>query len=69
IGEYAFVGAGAVVTKDVPPYALVVGIPARQVGWVCKCGTKLEIQDIYMACKSCGDEYKIEDEKLIPIKR
>ncbi|HPP16557.1 MAG TPA: DapH/DapD/GlmU-related protein, partial [Dictyoglomaceae bacterium] len=38
IGEYALVGAGAVVTKDVPPYALVVGVPARQIGWVCKCG-------------------------------
>ena len=39
IGEFAFVGAGAVVTKDVPAYALVVGIPARQIGWVCECGT------------------------------
>jgi len=41
IGEYAFVGAGAVVTKDVPPYALVVGVPARQIGWVCKCGVTI----------------------------
>ena len=41
IGEYAFVGAGAVVTKDVRPYALVVGNPGRQTGWMCSCGVKL----------------------------
>jgi UDP-2-acetamido-3-amino-2,3-dideoxy-glucuronate N-acetyltransferase len=41
LGEYAFVGAGAVVTKDVKPFALVTGVPARQVGWVCRCGEKL----------------------------
>src|SRR2546423_8741391 len=41
VGRYAFVGAGAVVTKDVPDYALIVGNPARVVGWVCECGTKL----------------------------
>jgi UDP-2-acetamido-3-amino-2,3-dideoxy-glucuronate N-acetyltransferase len=41
LGEYAFAGAGAVVTKDVRPYALVVGVPARQVGWVCECGEVL----------------------------
>src|SRR5438477_4340725 len=41
LGEYSFVGAGAVVTKDVAPYALVTGVPARQVGWVCQCGEML----------------------------
>ena len=41
VGEYAMVGAGSVVTKDVPAYALVVGNPAKRIGWVCKCGTKL----------------------------
>ena len=41
IGEYAMVGSGSVVTKDVPPYALVIGNPARQIGWVCKCGGQL----------------------------
>ena len=41
LGEYAFVGAGAVVTKDVKPFALVTGVPARQVGWMCRCGERL----------------------------
>ena len=51
IGEYAFVGAGAVVTKDVPDYALVVGNPARQIGWICKCGHKLAQGQ---QCNRCG---------------
>lgn len=51
IGEYAFVGAGAVVTKDVPPHALVVGNPARLVGYVCECGEKLPESK---ECKVCG---------------
>jgi UDP-2-acetamido-3-amino-2,3-dideoxy-glucuronate N-acetyltransferase len=66
IGEYAFVGAGAVVTKDVPPYALVVGVPARQIGWVCKCGVRLEFDENNIAvCKSCGSKYKLEEGRLI----
>ncbi|OCC15872.1 2,3,4,5-tetrahydropyridine-2,6-dicarboxylate N-acetyltransferase [Dissulfuribacter thermophilus] len=54
IGEYAFIGAGSVVTKDVPPHALVVGNPARQIGWVCKCGNRLDKKG---ECKSCGIKY------------
>jgi UDP-2-acetamido-3-amino-2,3-dideoxy-glucuronate N-acetyltransferase len=42
IGRYSFVGAGAVVTKDVPDYALVIGNPARQVGWMCECGERFD---------------------------
>jgi UDP-2-acetamido-3-amino-2,3-dideoxy-glucuronate N-acetyltransferase len=42
IGQYAFVAAGAVVTHDVPDYALMMGVPAKQVGWMCQCGTRLE---------------------------
>lgn len=51
IGEYALVGSGSVVTKDVPPHALVVGNPARQIGWVCECGGKI---DEHKICRLCG---------------
>lgn len=51
IGEYAMVGSGSVVTKDVAPYALVAGNPARQIGWVCRCGRKLPIS---FKCNYCG---------------
>jgi UDP-2-acetamido-3-amino-2,3-dideoxy-glucuronate N-acetyltransferase len=54
IGRYAFVGAGAVVTKNVPDHALVVGNPARQIGWACHCGERLT-QDL--DCLSCGKTY------------
>lgn len=58
IGKWAMIAAGAVVTKDVPDYALVTGIPARQIGWVCECGTSLQEQlaGIYH-CPGCGDSY------------
>jgi UDP-2-acetamido-3-amino-2,3-dideoxy-glucuronate N-acetyltransferase len=54
LGEYCFVGAGSVVTKDVPAYALVYGSPARQHGWVCRCGVKLG-EDL--VCPECGKKY------------
>jgi acetyltransferase-like isoleucine patch superfamily enzyme len=58
IGKYAMVGAGSVVTKDVPPHALVIGNPARRVGWVCVCGEKLDVQK--SAC-ACGRRYAMND--------
>jgi UDP-2-acetamido-3-amino-2,3-dideoxy-glucuronate N-acetyltransferase len=57
LGEYSFVGAGAVVTRDVPAYALVTGIPASVAGWVCECGVKLEEGRAALACASCGKRY------------
>ena len=68
IGRYALVGAGAVVTKNVPDFALVVGNPARVAGWVCKCGVKLEFpdsassgtgsaRDVEASCAACGDSF------------
>jgi UDP-2-acetamido-3-amino-2,3-dideoxy-glucuronate N-acetyltransferase len=57
IGRYAFVGAGAVVTKDVPDYALVTGSPARLAGWMCECGVKLNWSDEEGHC-GCGARYR-----------
>jgi len=61
LGAYCFVGAGSVVTKDVPDFALVYGNPAQQHGWVCRCGTKL---DETMVCSSCRTEYQMCGERI-----
>lgn len=68
IGEYALIGSGAVVTKDVPPYALMVGVPAKQIGWVCKCGVTLKKQneDKYF-CPECHLEYLVKNSLLVQI--
>lgn len=63
LGEYCFVGAGAVVTRDVPDFALVVGNPARQRGWMCRCGVRL---DADRGCRACGAAYAERDGRLRP---
>lgn len=62
IGQYAFIGAGAVVTKDVPQFALLVGNPAKQIGWVSKAGHKLDFSNDNIAlCIENGEKYELND--------
>ena len=67
LGEYCFVGAGAVVTADVAPYALVVGGPARRVGWMCRCGEQLRVAEGPVTCGACGTAYEESAAGLRPI--
>ena len=66
IGRYALIGAGAVVTKDIPDYALAVGNPARILGYVCECSNRLEETNGKYICHFCKKEYVFEDENLKP---
>jgi len=66
IGRYAFIGAGAVVTRDIPDFALIVGNPGRLVGWMCQCGIKLDLsrdaqKDEQATCNACGASYVKRD--------
>ena len=63
LGEYAFIGAGAVVTGDVEPYALMVGVPAKRIGWMCQCGERLPDARSLARCAKCGERYKITTKK------
>ncbi len=58
IGEWAFIAAGAVVTKDAPPYALMAGVPAQRIGWACECGVTLTVVDGQATCDNCGKRYR-----------
>ena len=63
IGAFAMIAAGAVVTRDVKPYALMAGVPAKQIGWVCECGQVLEDN---LMCQDCRRWYKLEEDTLPP---
>ena len=67
LGEYAFIGAGAVITSDVPAYALMVGVPARRVGWMCRCGERLHLRDGAATCGRCGTDYRETNGLLAPV--
>jgi UDP-2-acetamido-3-amino-2,3-dideoxy-glucuronate N-acetyltransferase len=64
IGRHAFVGAGSVVTKNIPAYALVYGNPAKQAGWICECGCKLEFKENQAVCSDCSKEY-VKNDKVV----
>jgi UDP-2-acetamido-3-amino-2,3-dideoxy-glucuronate N-acetyltransferase len=66
IGRYAFIGAGAVVTKDVPAFALMLGTPARRAGWMCHCGVRLPAGS-EPKCAACGAPYREADGRLEPL--
>jgi len=68
IGRFAFIGAGAVVTKHIPDYALVVGNPAKQIGWMSEYGHRLEFDDTGVAtCAESNERYKLSDDKVSKI--
>jgi UDP-2-acetamido-3-amino-2,3-dideoxy-glucuronate N-acetyltransferase len=67
IGDYAFVGAGAVVTRDIRAYELVVGTPARRVGWICACGERLHGAPGTVSCVACGSKYIVNEESCRPV--
>ena len=64
LGRYAFIGAGAVVTKDVPDYALMLGNPAEVAGWMCECGHKIQFQSGVAICNECGKQYSSTGEEI-----
>lgn len=64
LGAYSFVGAGAVVTANVPDFALMVGVPARRLGWMCRCGERLNVEEKASTCRGCGRSYRLDGDLL-----
>ena len=72
IGAFAFIGAGAVVNKDVPDYALMVGVPSKQIGWMSEYGEKLDLPvlgNVQTTCKHTGQQYQLKNDKLIVVNK
>jgi UDP-2-acetamido-3-amino-2,3-dideoxy-glucuronate N-acetyltransferase len=67
IGQYAFIGAGSIVTKDIPDYALVYGNPGKVKGWICQCAVEIVFRSGKAVCKACGIKYKKDRSGVKPI--
>ena len=65
VGEFAFIAAGAVITKNVPAYALMAGVPAKRIGWMCSCGVRLHGESA-VTCTACSKKYVIQDSVCVP---
>lgn len=66
VGAWSFAAAGAVLLQDVPPFALVMGNPARPIGFACACATKLDVTDGHATCAACGRTYRLDNRTLVP---
>lgn len=67
VGRYSFIGAGGVVTRDVPDYALMIGVPAQRIGWICECGVRLPDKNGDIACPECDKLYHVTSESCVLI--
>jgi len=67
IGKYALIGSGAVISRDVPDFALMVGVPAKQIGWVSRTGNRLQFSNGKAIDKDDGSEYILEDDKVVEL--
>lgn len=65
LGKSCFIGAGSVITKDVPDYAIVFGVPGKLKGWMCECGRKLDITGAEIICGKCSQRYEFIDEETL----
>lgn len=66
IGEWAMIAAGAVVTSDVPPHALVAGVPGKRIGWSCECGFRLDVRGDPAVCPECARNYRLRGDGIEP---
>ncbi len=68
IGKWAFIAAGAVVARDVADYALIVGVPGKQIGWACECGIRLDVDGLNeVKCSACDRQYGLQDGSLVKL--